>query len=141
MHRQGGLMCPWCFNAKVEELGYSVTWMPVVHRSPGENHGNSNHWYNETRDWLLMGQPDPDYPDRCEHPVWTVVRDALEAAGYPQPPMDYYPPGNFVLPSRSNPDAGYHKMHRLAIEKFGTPEALAKYDAWAAENLKDAADA
>lgn len=119
MGRQGGLICPWCFTAKAEAAGFRVQWTPMVTSAAtrGDGIANSNWWHNETRDWLLMGQPDPDFPDRSEHPVWATVRDALEAAGWPQPPMDFYPPENFKLPSRSNLDAGYHKMDRLAREQ------------------------
>lgn len=133
MHRHGGLICPWCFTKRAEDEGIWITWTPMVARR--NRIGNSNWWSNETRDWLLMGSDDPDYPDRSEHPVWAVVRDALEAAGYSQPPMDYYPPENFALPSRSNPDAGYHKMDRAAREKYNTPEEFAAYCKWAEENL------
>lgn len=118
--RQGGLLCPPCFNAKAESTGYRLRWVPVVTALNGE--ATSNWWHNETFDWLLMGQPDPDFPDRSEHPVWATVRDALEVAGWPQPPMDFYPPENFRLPSRSNPDAGYHKLDWLANVQEGSSD-------------------
>jgi len=122
MHRHGGCLCPDCFNRKADAAGYRLTWVPIVESLgfPGDRTATTNHWHNESRDWLCMGIPDPEFPDRSEPHVWAVVRDALEAAGYAQPPMDYYPPENFKLPSRSNADAGYSKMDRLARE--ATPE-------------------
>lgn len=102
--RYGGLRCPQCFNRAVRAAGYGVAWTPVVTRRDGV--ATTNHWNNETRDWLLMGIPDEEYPDRSEPKVWAVVRDALEEAGYEQPPIDYYPAENFKLPSRSIPSAG-----------------------------------
>ena len=134
-HTQSGTMCPACFDKKASAAGYFLSWTPMAIGANHEGWGNSNHWHNETRDWLMMGQPFPDYVERSEHPIWALIRDTLEANGYPQPPMVYYPRGNFKH-SRSEKKAGYHHMDKLAHEKYDTTEELAAYRAWRKNEFK-----
>jgi hypothetical protein len=80
----GGLCCPECFDKRAKAAGIWLTWTPMVcaRRGPdGERHPNSNWWQNETRDDLMMGEPDPDFWKRdfeIPQPPWDRVRAALQ---------------------------------------------------------------
>lgn len=113
--RYSGTMCPMCFGKKARALGYSIIWTPMVVGNfvDGKYVANSNHWSNETRDWLMMGQPDPNFMDHSESEVWRDVRDGLDSWGWELPDLSYYPPENFKV-SRSIPEAGAHETDRRA---------------------------
>lgn len=113
--RYSGTMCPKCFGGKARALGYAIIWTPMVAGNyvNGKYVANSNHWHNETRDWLMMGQPDPKFRDHSESQIWADVRDTLSAMGYILPDVSYYPPENFKH-SRSIPEAGAEETDRRA---------------------------
>ncbi len=72
----GGLLCPRCFDAKAEAAGLRLNWTPMVVSRDGVP--TSNWWCDETRDALMVGEPDPDYfPDgqvRQPQPTWARVK-------------------------------------------------------------------
>ena len=91
MPSKAGTLCPTCFARKAHEAGIRLSWVPVVTARHGE--ATTNHWHDETFDWLAMGLPDPGYMDggRVNRPVtWFAARAGLEAAGFVLPPLDYY---------------------------------------------------
>jgi hypothetical protein len=78
-----GLLCPRCFDRKADRSGIWLMWTPMVHarRDPtGQRRWieTSNWWFDDTRDALMMGVPDPDikahYPEQSP---WNTVREAL----------------------------------------------------------------
>lgn len=79
-----GVLCPRCFQKKIDRAGIMVTWTPMViaRGKRGDWRFTSNHWHDATRDTLLMGVPDDDieahYPE--QYP-WNVVREALRPEG------------------------------------------------------------
>lgn len=82
----GGLFCPRCFNRKAAAAGIWVQWTPMVvarRASPASGRKwdmTTNWWFDETRDRLMMGEPDPGFRERDDEtpqPTWACVRDAL----------------------------------------------------------------
>lgn len=111
--RYSGLLCPRCFDAKARAAGIMVNWTPMVvgrrngaqvARSGGEMwEPTTNWWLDETRDALMMGEPDPDFhPDglaRQPQPTWARIK-AMYAPDLPsvypdenRAPAGWTPPG------------------------------------------------
>lgn len=74
--RYGDLRCPRCFDRQARAEGFRLTWMPMVVERDGVP--TTNHWLDETRDALMMGEPDPGYfPDgkvRQPQPTWARIK-------------------------------------------------------------------
>lgn len=87
----GGLLCPRCFTVRAEAVGVRVCWTPMVTSRDGC--ATTNHWLDETRDALMMGEPDPGYfPDgkvRQPQPTWARVAEC-----YPVDAPSPYPVEN-----------------------------------------------
>lgn len=84
----GGLLCPRCYDERARAAGIRLMWTPMV-SGREDTDGNviptTNWWLSDTRDWLMMGEPDPecferDLKDRGIYPTqwpWKRVKDAL----------------------------------------------------------------
>lgn len=93
MPTSGGLLCPRCFTAMATAAGYRLTWTPMVVAVDGVP--TTNWWLDQTRDVLLMGEPDPGYfpggKVRQPQPTWARV-----AAVYPVDAPSPYPDANLA---------------------------------------------
>lgn len=58
----GGLLCPNCYDRMAEGAGIRLSWTPMVvgRYASGVLVPTTNWWLSDTRDWLLMGEPDPE---------------------------------------------------------------------------------
>lgn len=87
MPSYGGLLCPRCFDQKATAAGVRVQWTPMVVARDGE--ATTNHWFDETRDALMMGEPDPGYvvneKVRQPQPTWAVIKPMIA----PDTPSQY----------------------------------------------------
>jgi hypothetical protein len=83
----GGLLCPACFNKKAKKAGFRLNWTPMVVEHNGVP--TTNWWFDPVRDWLMMGEPDPDYhPNglaRVPQPTWARIGNALFGEDAPAP--------------------------------------------------------
>lgn len=83
----GGCLCPRCFDDLAKAAGVNLMWTPMVtgRYEGGDLVPTTNWWLSDTRDWLMMGEPDKDCFDRDRddggvYPTqwpWKRVKDAL----------------------------------------------------------------
>lgn len=68
----GGMICPRCYNRRADRAEIRLIWTPMVasRRVNGTTVPTTNWWLSDTRDWLMMGVPDPDCFDRDRDSEW-----------------------------------------------------------------------
>ena len=127
-----GTLCPSCFTKKAKEHGFDFSWTCLVVGKDGVP--TTNWWHDNTRDRLLMGEPDPGFhtpqtdPDdpwsskaRVPQGQWGKIAEFLGwevTTSYPEENCEY-----------TMPNVRYVDVHETAVpvEQLAEVELVPTY--------------